>query len=344
MTRREWIAGLALAVKQDRLAKAEEFLKNACARGEVRAAALYVRQGGSRWAVGAGAAKPDTVFLLASITKPFTAAGVMRLVDRGAVRLEDPVAKYIPEFRGGDRGKVTVRMLLTHTSGLPDMLPENDELRKRHAPLKDFVAGTCRTPLLFTPGTRVKYQSMGILLAAEIAERVTKTPFREYLTKEVFAPLEMKRTSLGLGGRRIPDTAQCEVTGNDDWNWNSPYWRDLGAPWGGAHAPAEDVGRFLEAFLKPDGRVVKPETAAAMITNQNAGLNDPWGIGFLVKPGGFGRACSAEAFGHSGSTGTISWADPKSGTSFVLLTTKPAEFSRATVLKPVSDMVSEAAA
>jgi CubicO group peptidase (beta-lactamase class C family) len=343
MTRRELLAGLAFALKRDRLSKAEELLKNACASGEVRAASLYVRQGAERWTAAAGAANPRTVFLLASITKPFTAAGVMRLVDQGAVRLEDKVEKYIPEFRGGERAKVTVRMLLTHTSGWPDMLPENDELRRRHAPLKEFVAGTCRTPLLFSPGTRVKYQSMGILLAAEIAERVTRRPFREYLSTEVFAPLGMKDTSLGLGGRAIPDTAQCQVTGNDDWNWNSPYWRNLGAPWGGAHAPAEDVGRFLEAFMNPEGRVVKAETAAAMVANQNAGLNDPWGIGFQVKPGGFGKACSPETFGHSGSTGTASWADPKTGTSFVLLTTKPAEFSRATVLKPVSDLVSEAA-
>ena len=133
---------------------------------------------------------------------------------------------------------VTVEHLLTHTSGLPDMLPENIELRRRHAALEEFVAGTCKTPLLFRPGSKVSYQSMGILLAAEIAQRITKLPFREFLRREVFLPLGMRQTSLGLGGRRIEDTAQCQVEGKDDWNWNSRYWRDLGAPWGGVDSTA----------------------------------------------------------------------------------------------------------
>ncbi len=288
------------------------------------------------------ATSADTVFLLASITKPMTATGVMRLVDRREISLSDPVRKYIPEFRGGDRDLVTVRHLLTHTSGLPDMLPENEALRRRHAPLSDFVAGVCRTPLLFKPGTEYRYQSMGILLAAEIARRVTRTPFREFLQVQVFRRLGLAHTSLGLGGRKISDTAQCQVTGNDDWNWNSPYWRDLGAPWGGAHSTASDVARFLQSFLKPDGRVLKPATAASMIVNQNAGLNEPFGLGFQVAPGAFGKACSPRTFGHSGSTGTIAWADPATGVSCALLTTKPAAESRTTVLEPVCDAVSQA--
>ena len=103
------------------------------------------------------------------------------------------------------------------------MLPENEALRKRHAPLRDWVALTCKTPLLFAPGTQVRYQSMGILLASEIVERITRTPLREFLDKEIFKPLGMRTASLGMGGRPIPSTEQCVVTGNDDWNWNSPY-------------------------------------------------------------------------------------------------------------------------
>jgi CubicO group peptidase (beta-lactamase class C family) len=185
---------------------------------------------------------------------------------------------------------------------------------------------------------------MGILLAAEIAERITKMKLRDWLKKSVFAPLGMNSTALGLGPHTIPGTEQCQVTGHDDWNWNSPYWRDLGAPWGGAHATAGDVLRFLECFLAPDGRVVKRETAKAMVTNQNAGLNEPWGLGFLVNGARFGKACSPAAFGHWGSTGTVCWADPKTNTRMVLLTTKPADQSRASVLEPVSDAVAEAAA
>src|SRR5205814_8166739 len=123
---------------------------------------------------------------------------VMILRDRDRLQLSDPVRKFIPEFQGGDRDLITIQHLLTHTSGLPDMLPENTELRKRHAPLADFVAGVCRTPLLFKPGTEVRYQSMGILLAAEIVERVTGSRLRDCLHREVFEPTGMKAPALGL--------------------------------------------------------------------------------------------------------------------------------------------------
>ncbi|HWQ53840.1 MAG TPA: serine hydrolase domain-containing protein [Bryobacteraceae bacterium] len=342
MLRRTFLAQVAAALDRGRLDRAIRVMDEVTRTGEVAAASLCVRRGSSLVRHVCGQAKSvDTPFLLASITKPMTATGVMILVDRREISLSDNVRKYIPEFRGGDRDTVTIRHLLTHTSGLPDMLPDNEALRRRHAPLQDFVAGTCRVPLLFKPGAECRYQSMGILLAAEIAQRVTKTPFREFLRKEVFGPLGLSRTSLGLGGRRIADTALCQVSGDEDWNWNSPYWRNLGAPWGGAHSTGAEVTRFVEYFLQPDDRVLKPRTAASMIVNQNLGLNEPFGIGFRVGPGSFGKACSTRAFGHWGSTGTVTWADPATGVSFALLTTKPASESRDSVLAPVSDAVSQ---
>jgi beta-lactamase class C len=290
------------------------------------------------------ATSPETVFLLASITKPMTVTGAMILADRGALSLSDPVRKFIPEFSGDGREQVTVRHLLTHSSGLPDMLPENTELRKRHAPLKEFVAGACKVPLQFKPGTKVQYQSMGILLAAEIIERVSNQPCREFLRERLFLPLGMKQTSLGLGGRKISETALCQVPRQTDWDWNSLYWRDIGAPWGGGHSTAPEVARFLEVFLNPDGGVLSRETARAMITNQTEGLNDAWGLGWMLRARRFGAACSPRTFGHYGSTGTVAWADPQSGALCVLLTTKPAAQSRDGLLGPVSDIVSRAAA
>jgi CubicO group peptidase (beta-lactamase class C family) len=342
------------ATSANRLEQAVEPIRLAAGRGEVREAAIHASRGPSVFERGFGAGTPpDRIFLIASITKPMTAAGVMVLADRGELKLDDPVRRFIPEFAAGDRGLVTVRHLLTHTSGLPDQLPENVELRRRHAPLEEFVAHTIRTPLLFKPGTRVFYQSMGILLAAEAARRITGEPFPRFLEGQVFGPLGMTRTALGLGRFSIPETAQCQVEtapglyggGAGDaasWNWNSPYWRNLAAPWGGAHSTAPDIARFLRYFLEPDGRVVKPETAAAMVVDQTAGLNEPRGIGFVVKRGSFGRACSGRAFGHSGATGTIGWADPATGLVCVILTTLPLERSSGLVLKPVSDLVSEA--
>ncbi|MEZ5402243.1 MAG: serine hydrolase domain-containing protein [Bryobacteraceae bacterium] len=342
MLRRSFLAQFALALRQDKLESAANLLKEAARLGNVGAATAVVRHGDSAatWAVGSG--KPESVYLLASITKPMTVTAAMMLVERGEVKLDDPVKKYVPEFRAGARERILVRHLLTHSSGLPDMLPENEELRKRHAPLTEFVARTCRTPLLFEPGTDVKYQSMGILMAAEIVERVTKTPLRRFLQEKLFAPLGMASASLGTGGRPLAALSRCEVTGNDDWNWNSPYWRDLGSPWGGAHASAADVERLLRYFLNPGARVLKPETARAMIRNQNGGLKTPWGFGWVVGGERFGRACSASSFGHSGSTGTLAWADPASGVTFVLLTTRPAAESNKAVIRPVSEAAAAA--
>lgn len=316
-------------------------LEAAAASGELSAAALYVRHKDRILERGFGKARsPREVFLLASITKPMTASAVMKLVDGGSVSLGQTVKTYVPEFKGGDRDKITVHHLLTHTSGLPDMLPENVELRKKHAPLKDFVAGACKTPLLFAPGTKVQYQSMGILLAAEIVERVTKQPLRDFLRKEIFLPLAMKNTSLGLGGRKITDTAWGQVTGDDDWNWNSSYWRDLGAPWGGAHSTAPEVAALLNYFLHPKNGPLRTSTAKQMIHNQNPGLNKPWGLGWMVDGTSFGKQCSKDTFGHWGSTGTVAWADPAKDLICVLLTTKPADQSRAGLLGPVSDLIS----
>lgn len=334
------MTALAGALREQRVSQAAQLIAQATASGDVRAAVLDVRQGKFSFSRAFGEARNmETVFLLASISKPMTAAGVMLLADRGELALTDPVHKFIPEFSGADRSLIIVQHLLTHTSGLPDMLPENEALRRRHAPLAEFVAVTCKTPLLFRPGAKVSYQSMGILLASEIVERITGTPFRDFLRREIFLPLGMRETSLGLGSRRIEDTAQCQVESKEDWSWNTPYWRDLGAPWGGVHSTAADVTRFLHAFLQPDGRVLKRETFRAMITNHTTGLNEAWGLGWMLDPGKFSHGCSPRTFGHYGATGTVAWADPDTGVRCVLLTTKPADQSRAGLLGLVSDLI-----
>ena len=343
VTRRSLVlGGLAAALRREKFDEAVRLVSKQVDSGVVGAAVLDVRSGGRQLAQAFGAAHTkDAVFLLASITKPMTATAVMILSDRNELGLADAVHKFIPEFRGGDRERVTVRHLLTHTSGLPDMLPENEELRKRHAPLKDFVAGTCATPLLFPPGTQVRYQSMGILLAAEIVQRITRRSLPDFLRDEVFRPLGMHATSLGLGGRKIPETMQCQVEQSTDWDWNSSYWRNLAAPWGGAHSNVADLSRFLRYFARPDRPILKTATVAAMIADQNQGLKQPWGLGWMLAQPSFGH-CSSRTFGHSGSTGTVAWLDPEKDLSCILLTTKPAAVSQKLLLDPVSDVVSEA--
>lgn len=332
----------AMALHKQKVDEAVALVQSKVDSGEVRAASLHVRCGKDVFSQDFGAAKNGrAVYLLASISKPMTATAVLLLADRGALSLADPVHKHVPEFRGGNKDKIAIRHLLTHTTGLPDMLPENEELRKRHAGLKDFVAGTCATPLLFAPGAQVRYQSMGILLAAEIVERVAKKPLPDFLRAEVYGPLGMQDTSMGLGGRKIADTMQCQVDAPSDWDWNSAYWRNLGSPWGGAHATAADVAAFLDYFAHPTAKILKPETAASMVVNQT-GLTQPYGYGWALARG-FGKSSSPRTFGHGGSTGTLSWHDPAKDLSFVLLTTKPSAVSGRMLLNPAADLIAEAA-
>jgi beta-lactamase class C len=139
-----------------------------------------------------------------------------------------------------------------------------------------------RTPLLFEPGSRYSYSSMAIMLAAEIAQRLSGTDFLQFIDSALFQPLGMKHSALGLGSFKPAELMQCQVKdaapesgagdpAAKDWDWNSPYWRKLGAPWGGVHASAPDVARFLAEFLYAAGKVVKPETARLMLRNHNAG-------------------------------------------------------------------------
>jgi beta-lactamase class C len=344
MTRRSLLTqSVVFALRQGQWEQSIELIGEQTNSGQVSAATLFVRRQSTVFQRAFGQAKTaDAVFLLASLTKPMTATALMVLVDRGQVSLSDPVQRFLPEFQGGGRERVSVQHLLTHTSGLPDMLPEDQALRQRHAPLAEFVERTCRTPLLFAPGSELRYQSMGILLAAEIAARVTKESFPTFVSKQVFQPLGMRHTSLGLGGRTIAETMRCQVIQTSDWDWNSSYWRHLGSPWGGAHATGSDVARFLQYFAHPDGRVLKPETASAMIANHTEGLQKRWGLGWMLQNGQLGKSGSTATFGHSGSTGTLCWLDPKRDLSFVLLTTKPAAQSNRALLQPVSDSVSAA--
>jgi CubicO group peptidase (beta-lactamase class C family) len=298
--------------------------------------------------------KPDSIYIIASLTKPLTATALMLLVERGQVSLSEPVVSYLPEFTGGERRKVRVLDLLAHTSGLPDMLPENTELRRAHAPLSEFVKRACTTPLLFSPGTAFRYQSMGILLAAEIVERISKTRLRDFERKEIFEPLGMEHSSLGLGRMAISDTVQVQESGDPEdlasWGANSEYWRNLGNPWGGMHTTTMDLAILLQTFLNTGTysgkRVLSPATVKTMISDQNANLNSSWGLGWrLERSQGreFGDLLSPDTFGHLGASGTMEWADPKTGLVCVILTSRPLAVDGGLFLRLVSNAVAASA-
>lgn len=333
------------------LDEAADLIQSQVDAGKLTAATLAVNNDGDSFRRAFGEAEADdAVFLIASISKPMSSTGIMLLADRGELSLSDPVMKFIPEFSEGDRKFVTIQHLLTHTSGLPDQLPNNNELRAAHAPLSEFVAGAVKVPLKFTPGSEYSYQSMGILLASEVAQRITGTRFRDFLRDEVFHPLGMDKTVMGLAPFELSEvmTSQVEFAAAEGgagdpstkgWDWNSPYWRDLGAPWGGGHSTSTDIERFLRSFLEPEGHVLKPDTVRLMTTNQTQGMSASRGLGFQMGSG-FAEGCSEATYGHGGSTGTRSWCDPERGLSCVILTTLPARVSGPLILQPVSELVS----
>ena len=328
----------------DRFENALTIIRSAVEGGQVPSAAMIVRKRGQTILDWVGGALPDQapVFLIASITKPIVCAAAALLLERGLFDLDDPLAMHMPEFAANGKGGVLIRHLFTHTSGLPDMLPENEELRRRQAPLSEFVAGVCAQPLLFEPGSRVSYQSMGILMLAELVERKSGLPLRDLLERQFFGPLGMRSTSLGLAprlaGRVVDATAAADAEGS--WVWNTPYWRNLGAPWGGAFSTTGDLARFLEAMLgggELDGtRVLGAGTVSRMLSNQIAVMpgiperiraSEAWGLGWRIQLGGlsgfFGALVPPGAFGHAGATGTLAWADPAGESACVILTNGP---------------------
>ena len=352
-------AGMSSAALKETTAVIESSIRS----GEIRAASVLVARHGKivlhrgfgkmSASANANPVQADSVFLLASITKPVTACALMLLVERGKVSLSDPVLRYLPAFTGGDRDKVLVRDLLSHTSGLPDMLPENTELRRAHAPLSEFVERTYKTPLLYPPGTSFRYQSMGVLLAGAIVEKVSGMRLRDFIKEQILDPLDMQKSALGLGGFRIEQTVQAwtpdeNASDTQRFGPNSPYWRDMGHPWGGMHSTVTDLARLLMTFLNRgtygSKRVFSAATVNAMTADQNQRIQAPWGLGWAIGRSPvwnfFGDLVSPATFGHAGATGTLAWADPQSGVICVILTDRLVQDG--SLLRRVSNTVAAA--
>jgi CubicO group peptidase (beta-lactamase class C family) len=299
---------------------------------------------------------PDTIFLTASLSKPIVAMAALRLVEQGRLSLQDRVVDWLPEFDAAPKRPLTVRHLLTHTSGLPDMLPNNRALRQSQAELSRFVSGAAAVTLDFPPGRGVQYQSMGFAALGEIIGRVAGVTCAEYVHGELFAPLGMTSSVLGapadwFAGEapRVERIAEVRVPADQqdgpEWNWNSRYWRTLGAPWGGVLSTVGDLARFVQMMLRDgqcdDSRLFAPSTIAAATTNQLEPLHDipdadrrtrGWGFGWRLNWTGhaatFADLLAAETYGHWGATGTLWWINPVRKVGLVLLSTQPLERDR----------------
>ena len=297
--------------------------------------------------------RPDAIFLIASITKPMVGAGILLLAERGLLALDERVEEYLPDFGKHSKHAVTLRNLLTHTSGLPDMLPQNRDLRVANAPLSAFVTAIYGISPDFPPGRGVQYQSTGFAILGEIIHQVAGKTAPQFLHDEFFAPLGMHDTALGAPDSwyagahpRIDRIAglhlNAEQLTEKTWNWHSRYWRQLGAPWGGLLTTPADLAKYAQMWLQKGElagrRYLSPATVDAATRNQLEQMKDipaddrrcrPWGLGWRLNWGAhsanFGDFLSPTAYGHWGATGTALWIDPTRNACCVFLTTQPQE-------------------
>jgi len=362
----------AIGLSSERLDRVYHFLEEAVQTNKIPGAAIQITRHGIpieprsfgrlNLATDSPPVQPDTIFLTASVTKPVTVTGVMLLVERGKVGLDDPVCSIIPEFGVNGKEQVTVRHLMTHTSGLPDMLPEDRTLRGQHAPLGEFVRRICALPLDFPPGTNIQYQSCGIAMLGALVEQIEGVPLPVFLEREIFTPLGMTATALGrqdLPSERIAQVNIPAEMHGKSWGWNLPYWHNFGAPWGGMFSTVGDMSRFCQMFLNGgelDGvRVLRRATVQAMTADQTAIMPEiptsvragqSWGLGWRRQPTSewafFGDRITAGSYGHGGATGTVVWVDPVRALVCALFTTQPSASSEG-LLGHCSNLVAAAA-
>jgi CubicO group peptidase (beta-lactamase class C family) len=316
---------------------------------------------------------PDRRYLIASITKPIVAMAAVQLAADGHFALTDPVRNHLPEFHRGPLRQITIRHLLTHTCGLPDMLPNNAELRAASATADDFVKATAEVTPDFAAGTDCRYSSMGFAVLAKIMESITHSKCAEHLQQAVFQPAGMQSSWLGLptdaAKELMPTVLPCDLpiwqSSDSHWNWNSRYWRTLGVAWGGMMSTAEDLGRLATCLVNdeksslPEGKsntVFSSAVVQSCLSNQTqhiAGLFEAdriqraWGFGWrqnwLDHSATFSDFLSADAIGHWGATGTMMWIEPARSRWCVILTTQPYEESQ-TVIQRMSNVIAAASA
>ena len=291
------------------------------------------------------AATLGTVYDLASLTKPLVTGMLLaQLVERGKVGLDAAVAEYLPEFGADDKRAVTVRQLLTHTSGLPAWQPlyltaEGDRV------LETIAA----QPLEQAPGERVVYSDLGFITLGLLAQRVSNTQFSDLARREIFDPLELRRTFFNPERSLQTEVAASESRGNmyergmceTQPGAAKARWRER-TIWGEVHdgnasflggaaghaglfSDARETLRLASQFLPGTTQLLDPETCRLFQTNMTEGLDEArsfaWQLAATPESTA-GARLPPEAFGHLGFTGTSCWIDPTTERVFILLTNR----------------------
>lgn len=296
----------------------------------------------------------DTLFRVASMTKPMTAIAVAMLVEEGKLGLDDPVEKHLPEFRGqrliverdGDRRvtvpvarPITIRELLTHTSGMPGGPPPGlaELYRRRDRTLAEAVLAFSQLPLEFEPGSRWSYSNTGLDSAGRVVEVVSGQRFEAFLDQRLFQPLGMRdtvfypsaeqRQRLAVLYRRDGDKLLPAEEGLIEFPEDSIY----PLPAGGLCSTGPDLARLYQVMLRrgaADSQRILGESSVEELTRlQTGGLQTGFvpgmgfGLGFahVREPQGVTAALSPGSYGHGGAFGTQAWIDPVRGWFSVLL-------------------------
>ena len=262
--------------------------------------------------------KPDALFWIASQSKAMTAAALMMLVDEGKVKLDDPVTKYIPQFKNQwvvqevasnlmtlarAATPVTIRKLLSHTSGLPF----SSEVESPHLdslPLRDAVYTYALTPLKTEPGAKYSYSNAGINTCGRIVEIVSGMSYEAFMQTRLFDPLGMKDTTFWptpeqesrIAKSYKPDSAGTGLEEIQISQLTYPLHERAGRypmPAGGLFSTAADVTRFCQMLLNSgtfEGkRILSADAVREMTSKQTGTLPDSYGFGLTVSPAGFGH-------------------------------------------------------
>ena len=300
---------------------------------------------------GKRAMRTDDLFWIASMTKPVTGLAVMMLQDEGKLSVEDPVEKYLPEFKGQWLVKeksatalalvrperpITIRDLLTHTSGMGDVATPRVDCS-----LAELVMAYSQAPLQFPPGSKWSYSNPGINTLGRIVEVVSGQGFAEFLQQRIFTPLAMKDTTFwpteeqakrvaksykqAAGGKALEEIEVFFTKGGLTNRKRTAF------PAGGLYSTAADMGRFYLMTLNGgslDGKkIVSKETLALATSTQTGDIKTgfvdgmSWGFGFQVVKESLGVTAmlSPGTYGHGGAYATQSWADPKKDLVLVLM-------------------------
>jgi uncharacterized protein YbbC (DUF1343 family)/CubicO group peptidase (beta-lactamase class C family) len=315
-------------------------IEQAIQEGQIPGAVLIVGHDGAviyRKAYGERALEPrreamtlDTVFDVASLTKVIaTTTAVMQLVEQGKVRLNDPVAKYLPEFAQNGKDDITVRQLLTHYSGLE---PDLDLKTTWEGKATAYGMAFAETPV-DPPGSKFSYSDINFIVLGALVERVSGEALDEYAARHIFAPLKMMWTRfvppVAARAGWIEKIAPTQYDENEHMLWgvvHDPTARRMGGVAGhaGLFSTGDDLAKFAQALLNGGGGILSALSVEKM-TRPEQPPSAPVLRGFgwdIDSPFSSNRGdlLPVGSYGHTGFTGTSIWIDPTTETYIILLT------------------------